>query len=106
MLNGLYMNSVVGTHLLFTTIRGFLKIDHSDIDARVVLEQNRFSKKATPNRTRTLNPRTVVLISRVQSHALTTVLIHITSMTEMIIIKSYSIDLSLILSVPLSPKIN
>ena len=78
MLNGLYMNSVVGTHLLFTTIRGFPKIDHSDIDARIVLEQNRFSKKATPNRTRNLNPRTVVLTACVQSHALTTVLIPIT----------------------------
>ena len=31
--------------------RGFPKIDHSGIDARIVLEQNKFSKKATSNRT-------------------------------------------------------
>ena len=29
-----------------TDNRGFLKIDHSDIDARIVLEQNKFSKKS------------------------------------------------------------
>ena len=31
--------------------RGFPKIDHSGIDARIVLEQNKFSKKATSKRT-------------------------------------------------------
>ena len=31
--------------------RGFPKIDHSGINARIVLEQNKFSKKATSNRT-------------------------------------------------------
>ena len=30
--------------------RVFPKIDHSDIDARIVLEQNKFSKKVTSNR--------------------------------------------------------
>ena len=32
-------------------IRGFPKVDHSGIDARIVLEQNKFTKKATSNRT-------------------------------------------------------
>ena len=31
--------------------RGFPKVDHSGIDARIVLEQNKFTKKATSNRT-------------------------------------------------------
>ena len=38
------------THLNFDN-RVFPKIDHSDIDARIVLEQNKFSKKTTSNRT-------------------------------------------------------
>ena len=54
-------------------IQGFPKIDHSGISARIGLEQNKFSKKATSNKTKTLNPRTVVLTSCVQFHALPTV---------------------------------
>ena len=50
-------------------IRGFPKVDHSGLNARIVLEQNSFTQKnATSNRTWTLDPRTVVLISCVQSH--------------------------------------
>ena len=57
--------------ILFVVIdnRGFPKGDHSGIGARIVLEQYKFTKKATSNRTWTLNPRTVVLTSCVQSHA-------------------------------------
>ena len=32
-------------------IRGFPKVDHLDIDARVVLEQNKFIKKGTSDKT-------------------------------------------------------
>ena len=52
--------------------RGFPKIDHSGIDTRIVFKKNKFSKKVTSNRVRTLDPRTVVLTSCVQSHALPT----------------------------------
>ena len=40
-------------------IRVFPKIDHSDINARIVLEQNKFSKKvrSMSDRDWTLNPR-------------------------------------------------
>ena len=31
--------------------QGLTKVDHSGIDARIVLEQNKFTKKATCNRT-------------------------------------------------------
>ena len=42
---------MIGT-LALLDIRGFPKIDHSGIDARIVLEQNKFSKKrATSDRT-------------------------------------------------------
>ena len=51
--------------LSFEVIPG---VDHSGIEARIVLEQNKFTKKATSNRTLTLDPRTVVLTSSVQSH--------------------------------------
>ena len=37
-----------------STIRGFLKIDHSSSTARIVSEQNKFSKKVTHNRDWTL----------------------------------------------------
>ena len=53
-------------------IRGFTKIDNSGIDARIELEQNKFSKNVSSNRNCTLNPRTVVLTSCVQFHALPT----------------------------------
>ena len=56
--------------------RGFLKIDHSGIDTRIVLKINKFSKKVSSNRDRTLHPRTV-LTSCIQSHALPSVLIPI-----------------------------
>ena len=42
-------------------ILGFPKIDHSGEDARIVLDQHKFSKKkVTSNRDGTLGPRTVV----------------------------------------------
>ena len=58
-------------------IRGFPKTDHSGIDARVVLKIDKFSKKVTSSRDITLDPRTVVLTSCVQSDALLPVLIPI-----------------------------
>ena len=39
--------------------RGFPKVDHSGIGARIVLEQINSANKTTSNRTGTLNPRTV-----------------------------------------------
>ena len=47
--------------------RVFLRRDHCGIDVRIVLEQNKFSKKVTSNRDWTCNPRTVVTISCVYS---------------------------------------
>ena len=47
--------------------RDFPNIDHSGNDSRITLEQNKFSKKVTPNRDSTCDPRTVVLTSRVYS---------------------------------------
>ena len=46
--------------MLCEVTRGFPKIDHSGIDARIVLEQNKFSKKkkATSDMTWTPDPRT------------------------------------------------
>ena len=57
--------SVLVTQIYF--IRVVPGIDHSGIDARIVLEQNKFSKKVTSNRDWTLNPGTVVLVSCVYS---------------------------------------
>ena len=76
--------------------RGFPKIDNSGINARIVLQQNKFSKKATSSRTWTLEPRTIVLTSFVHSYVLPTVLISIAWKAEtlMILIKSCSIDFS------------
>ena len=52
--------SKVHSHLVIATqifdTRGFPKVDHSDIDARIVLEQINSAKKATSNRTWTLEP--------------------------------------------------
>ena len=39
--------------------RGFPKVDHLGIDARIILEQNNLSKKTTSDRTWTPDPRTV-----------------------------------------------
>ena len=39
-------------------IPGFSKVDHSGIDARIVLEQINSAQKTTFNRTWTLNPKT------------------------------------------------
>ena len=60
-----YLNETV------TEIRGFPKIDHSGIGVRIVFKKNKFSKKATSNRDRTLDPSTVVLTSCVQSWCFT-----------------------------------
>ena len=59
----------MGLWITLLSIPGFPKIDHSGIDARIVLEQINSAQKATSNRAWTLDPRTVVLTSRVQSHA-------------------------------------
>ena len=56
------------SNFVIIIIRGFPKVDHSGIKARIVSERNKFTKKATSNRTLTLDPRTVVLTSSVQSH--------------------------------------
>ena len=48
-------------------IRVFPKIDHFGIDARNVLEKNKFSKKGTSNMDWNLGPRTVGLTSCVYS---------------------------------------
>ena len=40
--------------------QGFSKIDHSGCAARIVLEQNEFSKKVTSNRDWTRDPTTLV----------------------------------------------
>ena len=42
-----------------TSNQGFPKVDHSGINARIVLEQINAAKKTTSNRTWTLDPRTV-----------------------------------------------
>ena len=52
--------------------RDFPKIDHSGIDARIVLEQNKIQQKVTSKWDRTLDSRTVVITSCVQPHALPT----------------------------------
>ena len=54
----------------FVHIRVFPKIDLSGSSARIVLEQDKFSKKVTSNRDWTCDPRTVVLTCYyLQSHA-------------------------------------
>ena len=50
----------------------FHKIDHSGMDARIVLERSKIQQKVTSSRDRTLDSRTVVLTSCAQSHALPT----------------------------------
>ena len=47
--------------------QGFPKIDHSGCTARIVLEQNEFSKKVTSNRDWTRDPTTLVALL-LQSH--------------------------------------
>ena len=42
--------------------RGFPKVDHSGINARIVLEQINSTKKNSSNRTLTLDPRTVYTV--------------------------------------------
>ena len=61
--------------------RGFPKIDHFGSAARIVLEQNKFSKRTTSNRYWMWDPRTLVALL-LQSHAFSTMLIPVARKSE------------------------